>query len=95
MKSKKMRGGELSQRTKELLRNQYNGLSGIERRTPTILELDQFLKENKVEESFEVVMDNIVELLHRLLSPLPDDLTPEQRQEVDRLVARMRSTESR
>jgi hypothetical protein len=91
MKSKKMRGGVLSLRTQQLLLDQYNGLSRIENRKPTIIELNKFLEENNITESFAVVMDNIVDLLGRLLSILPSDLTGEQRREVDRLVALMRS----
>ena len=86
-----MRGGVLSLRTQQLLLDQYNGLSRIENRKPTIIELNKFLEENNITESFAVVMDNIVDLLGRLLSILPSDLTGEQRREVDRLVALMRS----
>jgi hypothetical protein len=57
----------LSQRTEELLRNQYNGLSGTETRRPSIVELNQFMIDNNIQEPLYVVMDNIVNLLGRLL----------------------------
>ena len=82
-KSKKIRGGALSARTNRLLLNQYNGLSGSERRRPTIVELNQFMIDNQIEEPLYVVMDNIVNLLGRLLSRPTD----EEKEESDRLAA--------
>ena len=82
-KSRKIRGGALSARTNQLLLNQYNGLSGMERRRPTIVELNQFMIDNQIEEPLYVVMDNIVNLLGRLLSRPTD----EEREESDRLAA--------
>ena len=76
-----MRGGALSDRTTRLLRDQYNGLSGSERRRPTIVELNQFMIDNQIEEPLYLVMDNIVDLLGRLLARP----TEEQQEEADRL----------
>jgi len=90
-RSRKQRGGALSERTQRLLLDQYNGITGTEQRRPTILELQQFMTDNQIEEPFNVVMDNIVDLIGRLLSLVPTDLTPQQRAEVERLTILMRS----
>ena len=84
-----MRGGALSERTIRLLKDQYQGINRDRDDSPTILELNQFLIDNKVPESFKEVMDNIADIIGALLSPLPADLTPEQRAEAERLYALM------
>ena len=80
-KSRKQRGGALSTRTQRLLRNEYNGLSGTKTDRPSIVELNQFMIENNIEEPLYEVMDNIVNLLGRLLRRP----TEQEAEEADRL----------
>jgi len=82
---KKMRGGALSDRTVKLLQNQYNGVNNDTPVRPNILELNEFLIENNIPESFKEVMDNIADIIGGILSPLPEDLTDAQRAEAARL----------
>jgi len=84
-----MRGGELSTDTIRLLQDQYNGIYRDRRDSPTIIELNQFLIENKgkITESLKEVMDNIVDTIGALVKSLPPDATPEQKAEEERLHA--------
>lgn len=83
----KMRGGALSARTIELLKNQYNGINRDRNDSPTIIELNQFLIDNGIPESLREVMDNIIDTIGAVVKPLPPDATPEQKAEEERLHA--------
>jgi len=84
-----MRGGAISANTIKLLQSQYNGANNDNPVRPNVLELNEFLIENNIPESFKEVMDNIADIIGGILSPLPGDLTDAQRAEAERLFALM------
>jgi hypothetical protein len=83
-KSKKIKGGALSVRTIELLRNQYQGINRDRSDRPTILELNQFMMDNNIQEPLGEIMDFIIPTIG-FLRLLPSDASPAQRTEEERL----------
>ena len=83
-KSKKIKGGALSVRTIELLRNQYQGINRDRSDRPTILELNQFMMDNNIQEPLGEIMDFIIPTIG-FLRLLPSDAPPAQRREEERL----------
>ena len=83
-KSKKIKGGALSVRTIELLRNQYQGINRDRSDRPTILELNQFMMDNNIQEPLGEIMDFIIPTIG-FLRLLPSDASPAQRREEERL----------
>jgi hypothetical protein len=80
----KIRGGALSARTIELLRNQYQGINRDRSDRPTILELNQFMMDNNIQEPLGEIMDFIIPTIG-FLRLLPSDASPAQRREEERL----------
>jgi len=56
-KSKKIKGGALSVRTIELLRNQYQGINRDRMDRPTNRELNQFMIDNNIQEPLGEIME--------------------------------------
>jgi len=83
-KSKKIKGGALSVRTIELLRNQYQGINRDRSDRPTILELNQFMMDNNIQEPLGEIVDFIIPTIG-FLRLLPSDASPAQRREEERL----------
>ena len=83
-KSKKIKGGALSPRTIELLRNQYQGINRDRSYRPTILELNQFMMDNNIQEPLGEIMDFVRPIIG-FLRLLPSDASPAQRREEARL----------
>ena len=83
-KSKKIKGGALSVRTIELLRNQYQGINRDRSDRPTILELNQFIMDNNIREPLGEIMDFIIPTIG-FLRLLPSNASPAQRREEERL----------
>lgn len=80
----KIKGGALSVRTIELLRNQYQGINRDRMDRPTILELNQFMMDNNIQEPLGEIMDFIIPTIG-FLRLLPSDASPAQRSEEARL----------
>jgi hypothetical protein len=83
--SKKIRGGALSDRTLELLRDQYLGINRDRRDSPTIIELNEFMMDNNIHEPLGEIMDNFIRPTVRFLRLLPANASPAQRREEERL----------
>jgi len=83
-KSKKIKGGALSPRTIELLRNQYQGINRDRNDRPTILELNQFMMDNNIQEPLGEIMDFLRPIIG-FLRLLPYDASPAQITEESRL----------
>ena len=79
-----MRGGALSPRTIELLRNQYQGINRDRRDRPTILELDKFMKDNDIQEPLADVMV-LMRSMVGFLMQLPARASDAEVEEADRL----------
>ena len=84
-KSKKIKGGALSVRTMELLRNQYQGINRDRSDRPTILELNQFMIDNNIQEPLREIMADFIRPTFRFLRRISDDASSAQRMETIRL----------
>ena len=82
--SRKIKGGALSERTIELLRNQYQGINRDRRDRPTILELNQFMIDNNIQEPLADVME-LIRSMVGFLMPLPGRASDAEVEEADRL----------
>jgi hypothetical protein len=85
IKNKKIKGGALSDRTLDMLRDQYLGINRDRRDRPTILELNKFIMDNNIREPLREIMNDFIRPTVRFLSPLPANASPAQRSEEIRL----------